>query len=211
MPRISGLQDSRMENWKSALRFGTWNIRTLFKPGAFRTLVDEVEKYRLGIVALQELRWSDTGLMQLKNTTLFYGACDNRRLGGSGFAVNKAYLNSVKDFKVISPRITVLTIAARWFNIAFVNVHAPTEEKEEVEKDEFYSLLNNVLNDIPANCIQITLGDFNAKIGKENYFRPIIGIHSLHEVSNDNGCRLVALATERDLRITIIRYNRITS
>jgi hypothetical protein len=62
-------------------------------------LVDEVEKYRLGIFALQELRWIDPGSMQLKNTTLFYGACDNIRLGGSGFAVNKAFLNSVKDIK----------------------------------------------------------------------------------------------------------------
>jgi hypothetical protein len=47
--------------------------------------------------------------------------------------------------------MTVLTIAARWFNIAFVKIHAPTEEKKEVKKDEFYSLLNIVLDDIPAN------------------------------------------------------------
>lgn len=78
----------------------------------------------------------------------------------------------------------MLTIAARWFNIACVKVHDPTEEMNEVEKDEFYSLLNNVLNLIPANCIQIFLEDFNVKIGKENYFRPIICIHSLHKVSN---------------------------
>jgi hypothetical protein len=106
--------------------------------------------------------------------------------------------------------MTVLTIAARWFNIAFINVHVPTEEKEEVEKDEFYSLLN-VLNDIPANCIQIILVDFNAKIGKENFFRPIIGIHSLHEESNDNGCRLVAFATERNFRIksTMFKHKNI--
>jgi len=66
------------------------------------------------------------------------------------------------------------------------------------------------LNDIPANCVQIILGDVKAKIGKEYYFRPIIGIHSLHEVSNDNGCRL-ALATERDLRIksTMFKHNNI--
>lgn len=67
------------------------------------------------------------------------------------------------------------------------------------------------MNDIPANCIQIILGDFNAKIGKENYFRPIIGIHSLHEVSNNNGCILVALATERDFRIkrTMFKHKNI--
>lgn len=107
--------------------------------------------------------------------------------------------------------MTVLMIVARWFNIAFVNVHAPTKEKEEVEKKEFFSLLNNVLNNIPANCIQIILGGFNAKIGKENYFRPIISIHSLHELSTDNGYRLVAPATEKDLRIkrTMFKHKNI--
>lgn len=140
-------------------------MQTLFKPGVVETLIDEAEKYRLGIVALQKIRCNDTRSIELKNTTLFYGACDYRRIRRIGFAVNQSYLNSVKDFKTISHRITVLTIAARLFNITFVNVHDPTEEKEEIEKDEFYSLLNSILNKIPENCIQIILGDLNAKIG----------------------------------------------
>jgi len=41
--------ESRLENWKSALRFGTWNIRTLYQPGAALTLVKEFNKYRLEI------------------------------------------------------------------------------------------------------------------------------------------------------------------
>jgi len=46
------------------------------------------------------------------------------------------------------------------------------------------------------------------KIGKGNYFRPIIDIHNLHEVSNDNGSRLITLATERDLiRMKALRLN----
>jgi len=60
-------------------------------------LVDELKKYRLGIVTLQKLRWTDTGSTKL-NTTLFYRACDKRRIEGSGFAVNKEYLNSIRDF-----------------------------------------------------------------------------------------------------------------
>jgi len=71
----------------------------------------------LRIVALQKVRWNDTGSIQLNNTTLLYGSCDIRRLGGTGFTVNKAYLNSVKDFKVIGPKIILLRIAAIWFNI----------------------------------------------------------------------------------------------
>jgi hypothetical protein len=35
------------------------------------------------------------------------------------------------------------------------------------------------------------LGDFNVKVGREDIFKPTIGKESLHEVSNDNGVRVV--------------------
>jgi hypothetical protein len=37
--------------------------------------------------------------------------------------------------------------------------------------------------------MKIILGDFNAKVGRENIFKPTIGNESLHESSNDNGVR----------------------
>ena len=39
------------------------------------------------------------------------------------------------------------------------------------------------------------LGDFNAKVGREDIFKPIIGQDSLHQDSNDNGVRMVNFAT----------------
>jgi hypothetical protein len=38
------------------------------------------------------------------------------------------------------------------------------------------------------------LGDFNAKVGKEDVFKSTIGNESLHEINNDNGVRLVNFA-----------------
>jgi hypothetical protein len=37
--------------------------------------------------------------------------------------------------------------------------------------------------------MKILLGDFNAKVGREDIFKPAIGNESLHEISNDNGVR----------------------
>ena len=39
------------------------------------------------------------------------------------------------------------------------------------------------------------LGDFNAKVGRENIFKPTIGQDSLHQDSNDIGFSLVNFAT----------------
>jgi hypothetical protein len=47
--------------------------------------------------------------------------------------------------------------------------------------------------------MKIPLGDFNAKLGRENIFKPTIGKGSLHQESNDNGVRIVILATSKTL------------
>jgi hypothetical protein len=43
--------------------------------------------------------------------------------------------------------------------------------------------------------IKICLGDFNAKVGTEDIFKPIVRIESLHEISNDNGIKVVGFTT----------------
>jgi hypothetical protein len=45
--------------------------------------------------------------------------------------------------------------------------------------------------------MKILLGDFNAKVGRENIFKPTIGNESLHQVSNDNGVRIINFATSK--------------
>jgi hypothetical protein len=47
--------------------------------------------------------------------------------------------------------------------------------------------------------MKILLGDFNAKLGREDTFKPMIGNESLHEDSNDNGVRVVNFATSKIL------------
>jgi hypothetical protein len=47
--------------------------------------------------------------------------------------------------------------------------------------------------------MKILLGDFDAKVGREDIFKPTIGNESLHETSNDNGVRVVHFATSKNL------------
>jgi len=50
--------------------------------------------------------------------------------------------------------------------------------------------------------MKMLLGDFNAKVGRENIFKPPIGQESLHQDSNDNGVRLVSFATSKNRVVT---------
>jgi hypothetical protein len=45
--------------------------------------------------------------------------------------------------------------------------------------------------------MKILLGDFNTKLGMEGIFKLTIDNESLHEVSNDNGVRVVNFATSK--------------
>jgi hypothetical protein len=47
--------------------------------------------------------------------------------------------------------------------------------------------------------MKILLGDFNAKVSRENIFKLTIGNESLHEISNDNGVRVINFATSENL------------
>jgi hypothetical protein len=46
----------------------------------------------------------------------------------------------------------------------------------------------------------------NAKVGKEQIYRPVIGKHSLHKMSNDNGMRPINFASSRNMVIGSIMF-----
>jgi exonuclease III len=82
-----------------------------------------------------------------------------------------------------------------------VNVHASTEDKTDDVKESFYEELEHVFDKFPKYNTKIVLGDFNAKVGREDIFKPTIGNESLHEISNDSIVRLVNFATSKNLRV----------
>jgi endonuclease/exonuclease/phosphatase family metal-dependent hydrolase len=95
--------------------------------------------------------------------------------------------------------MSYIILRGRWCNIIVPNVHSPCEEKGDDVKDSFYEELGRVFERFPRYDMKILLGDFNAKVGRENIFKPMIGNEDLHEISNDNGVRIVNFATSKNL------------
>jgi hypothetical protein len=89
-------------------------------------------------------------------------------------------------------------------------VHCPTEEKEYEEKEKFYEEIEKVYNGIPKYDVKMIIGDFNAKIGKEEIYKPVIGTHSKHDRTNENGKMLIEFATERNMRIASTYFHHKT-
>jgi hypothetical protein len=49
-----------------------------------------------------------------------------------------------------------------------------------------------------ATATKIVLGDFSAKADREDIFKSTTGNESLHEISNDNGVRVINFATSKN-------------
>jgi hypothetical protein len=50
------------------MRFGTWNVRSLYRVGSLITVSRELSRYRLDLVGVQEVRWEGSGTYQQGNT-----------------------------------------------------------------------------------------------------------------------------------------------
>jgi hypothetical protein len=43
---------------RKTLRFATWNVRSLYRPGGLRISIIELRKYKIAIAVIQETRWN---------------------------------------------------------------------------------------------------------------------------------------------------------
>jgi len=106
-------------------------------------------------------------------------------------------------------RISSLRIRGRFFNTTIICVHAPREEKDEIQKDDFYEDLERIYMKAPKHDIKVVMGDFNAKVGKEPGLAPNVGKYSLHEETNNNGWRMTDFAITKNMAISSTLFQHI--
>jgi hypothetical protein len=55
------------------MRFGTWNVRSMYRTGSLRAVGEEITKYKLDLVGVQEARWDGGGTERAGECICFYG------------------------------------------------------------------------------------------------------------------------------------------
>jgi hypothetical protein len=60
-------------NRKMYLRIGTWNVKSLYRASSLKTLARKLAKYKLDLVAVQNIRWDEGGSQPADDYIFFYG------------------------------------------------------------------------------------------------------------------------------------------
>jgi exonuclease III len=110
------------------MRFGTWNVRSICRAGSLRAVVEEITKYNLDLVGVQDVRWGGGGTESAGEYTFFYGKWNENHELGTGFFVHRRIISAVKRLEFISDRMSYIILRGRWCDIIILNVHAPTDD-----------------------------------------------------------------------------------
>jgi len=86
-------------------------------------------------------------------------------------------------------------------NICVLFSHALSDDKGDVSIDNFYAEFYYVFDHFPKYHIKIMLGDHNAKLEREDIFKPTFGNESVYQDSNDNDVRITNFATAKNIVI----------
>jgi hypothetical protein len=55
------------------MRFGTWNVRSMYRAGSLRAVAEEISKYKLDLVGVEAVRLDGGGIKPAGEYTFFYG------------------------------------------------------------------------------------------------------------------------------------------
>jgi hypothetical protein len=87
------------------MRFGKWNMKGFYRAGSLMTVSRELLRYRLDLVAMQEVSWEDSGTAPARKYIFFYGKENENHELGTGFSVHKGIISTVKKVEFVNDRM----------------------------------------------------------------------------------------------------------
>jgi len=87
-------------------------------------------------------RWAEIRQIKMNNYVIYYKGLDDTYQ--FGFAIHKNLLSSIREFNPIFERVCTKKLNTKPINIFIINMYAPTENKDETDKDKFYEELTRI-------------------------------------------------------------------
>jgi hypothetical protein len=72
--------------WNTDMRFGTWNVRSLYRSGSLTAAARGLSRYKLDLVGAPEVKWDKKGAARAGGVLFFFNGKENENHQlGTGF------------------------------------------------------------------------------------------------------------------------------
>ena len=200
------------ENKKDIFRLGTLNVNGMKTntETKLKQLAEDMEKYKIDILAIQETHIQDRTTTTIKTTQgKTYIAYNGQwqedkaktKYTGTGFIVTS---DIQVTFKEHTDRLTYIRFYTKTGPAYAISAYAPTlpksEQNEQIRTD-FYDSLDKLIQTIPKRADTYILGDFNAKTGDAHKTHPnIVGPYGKGK-TNSNGNSLIDFVDRQQMTL----------
>ena len=175
----------------------------MFEASKQAQIIREMDRYNISILGVAEARWTGQGL---KNTesghTIIFSGCKDHHIHGVAMVMNRKASKALIEWTPISERIIRARFDSKYCKTTIIQVYAPTNDKEDDIKEEFYNLLNREIKKTPRHDMLLVIGDFNAKVGQDRHGYEVAMGHEGIGDRNENGSRLLECCVDNELVVT---------
>ena len=101
-----------------------------------------MKRLNVNILGLEETRWKSVGISASDNCKFIHSG-GQKHEKGVGMLLDEDVSKCLLGYWTISDRVMLVKIKGRPFNMAIIQVYAPTSESDDEEIDHFYEDLDN--------------------------------------------------------------------
>ena len=101
--------------------------------------------------------------------TVLYSGHSDQHIHEVKIFLSKGAASALIGWKPVSHRIITARLQTQQAKVTVIQVYAPTETAEDSEKDEFYSQLQDSLDEILSYDINLLMDDLNAQVDSERW------------------------------------------
>jgi hypothetical protein len=102
--------DKGAKRKKMDMKFGTWNVRSMYRAGSLRAVAEEISKYELDLVGVEDVNGTEVATNQQASKIFFYRKGNDNHELGTGFFVHKGILSAVKTVEFVSDRMSYIIL-----------------------------------------------------------------------------------------------------
>ncbi|XP_068208384.1 craniofacial development protein 2-like [Palaemon carinicauda] len=109
---------------------------------------------------------------------------------------------ALSEWRAVNSKLILANLKSRQCNMSIIVCYAPTNDSPEEKKEEYYEEIRSVIDEIPERDMKIVIGDFNAKVGRNNQgIENVMGVEVVGEVASENGAPFISFCSTNNLVI----------